>query len=120
MNIPEVTTSTNAEPETERVQLDMVCDCDPLSDDTKALREWADGYFTGTGGRFSQAVMALHWNYDALVEDIGCDQWFGIVVVKFDRSLSVGLFCDSLEDGIAAIVRYFEGRFGAGKAEVQL
>ena len=120
MNIPEVTTSTQPiPPQPEQIRLPMVCACGDDNPTVVELREWAEANIGSRAGTFSQAVLALNWNYNAEVTWIGSDQWFGLSVETYDHTLRVGVECDRLEDGIVAILRYFHERSGEGTGEVK-
>lgn len=89
--------------------LPFVCSCLQGNSKITDLRAWADQHFAKTPGRVTQAVMELQWNHDASIVSLGCDMWFGISVERDGQTFRVE--CDELEDGFAALLRYFEQNY---------
>jgi hypothetical protein len=103
------------------IVLPMICTCDPVDLDKadeflhetftlldtdppdpgsqKAPNVWSENFL-------STVVFDLEIYYCAHITKIYCDQWAAVVVQRRDGSI-VSCECDRVEDGIAAIWRWF-------------
>lgn len=89
----------------------MICVCKPegLSEANTRMLETYDklaaaGFPTSAEDFLSMIAHALNIEFEASIEGIGADMWFGLTVaVGYPANRFVYVECDRVEDGLASI-----------------